>query len=86
MLRSTFFALGLFVGLWGVTFLYVDKIVMSGDHEERARGFRGMLTSPQLVERKTRDVLDPPEWAAFFLMSVGSVTMLYSVALPQKAS
>ena len=29
-------------------------------------------------------VFDPPEWLAFSLMSVGTVTMLYAIALPKR--
>ena len=29
-------------------------------------------------------VIDPPDWAAFSLMSIGSVTMLYSFAVPRR--
>jgi hypothetical protein len=41
------------------------------------------------VHRKTtagadcqREVIDPPDWSAFCLLSVGSVTILYALALP----
>lgn len=41
------------------------------------------------VHRKTtggtdcqRQVIDPPDWSAFCLLSVGSVTILYALALP----
>lgn len=83
MLRSTFFATGLFVTLWGVTFLFVDRMVLNVQQEpERESGFRAMLGLTTNVDRQK--VLDPPDWAAFSLMSVGSVTMLYSLALPKK--
>ena len=29
-----------------------------------------------------RQVIDPPDWSAFCLLSVGSVTILYALALP----
>ncbi|HEX6983981.1 MAG TPA: hypothetical protein VF170_01335, partial [Planctomycetaceae bacterium] len=29
-----------------------------------------------------REVIDPPDWAAFALLSVGGVTVLYALALP----
>ena len=45
-------------------------------------GIRGMLAK-QVVGRESRPILDPPDWAAFTLLSIGSVTMLYSVALPK---
>lgn len=82
MLRSTFFAMGLFVALWGVSFLMVDKVVLTlRDSTPKNPQMRGLfLTSGP--DRK--QVLDPPDWAAFSLMSIGAVTMLYSVALPRK--
>ncbi|MFQ5732113.1 MAG: hypothetical protein ACE5KM_09165 [Planctomycetaceae bacterium] len=84
MMRSTFFAAGLFVALWGAAFLFVDKVQMKmpGDPKPEP-GFRGFLTqvAPQPARRK---IVDPPDWAAFSLMSLGAVTMLYAVALPRK--
>jgi hypothetical protein len=83
MMRATFFAIGLFVTLWGAGLLVVDKFELNAKADEVPRtGFRGLFTSVTTPERK--QVIDPPEWAAFSLMSVGAVTMLYSVALPKK--
>ncbi|HUG90739.1 MAG TPA: hypothetical protein VML55_07900 [Planctomycetaceae bacterium] len=102
MFRSMFFASGLFVTLWGVTFLFVDRLVLNNKADDaveaaeaqvqqvRRTGFRGMLgprqepvaAAPQPREEGT--VVDPPDWAAFSLLSIGSVTMLYAVALPRK--
>lgn len=82
MIRATFFSLGLFVFLWGVTFLFVDKMIMaSKDEDARPKEFRGLFTS---INADHQAVFDPPEWCAFSLMSVGSVTMLYAVALPRR--
>ncbi|MBS0205081.1 MAG: hypothetical protein JSS49_19430 [Planctomycetes bacterium] len=81
MLRSACFAAGLFVGLWGLSFLAIDKLVMF-QPEERDPGIRGMLAK-QIVNKEARPVIDPPDWAAFTLLSIGSVTMLYAVALPK---
>lgn len=84
MLRASAFAFGLFVALWGASFLVIDKIVLFDPPEEKA-GIRGMLTKHN-VDFEERPVIDPAEWTAFLLMSMGSVTMLYSIALPKKAS
>jgi hypothetical protein len=84
MIRAIFFAGGLFVALCGTSFLMVDKMVLtaSASHtEERTREFRGLFMEDADSDRK---VFNPPEWAAFCLMSVGTVTMLYSVALPKR--
>lgn len=82
MLRSVFFAGGLFVTLWGASFLLVDKMVLHAKDESPPEpGFRGFFTTLNAEQQK---VFDPPDWAAFSLMSVGTVTMLYAVALPKK--
>ena len=81
MMRSVFFSAGLFVALWGVSFLLVDKVVLNVKDDSRQTSFRGLFTS---VSPERKQVFDPPDWAAFSLMSVGAVTMLYSVALPKK--
>ena len=82
MLRSTFFATGLFVLMVGGSFLLVDKFVLNlKDESKEKAGFRGMFTT---VTPDRRRVFDPPDWAAFSLLSIGSVTMLYSIALPGK--
>jgi hypothetical protein len=84
MLRSTFFAIGTFVFLCGISFLFVDKMVLKMTEEPiRQQGFRGMFAQNQQTAAQGK-VLDPPDWAAFSLLSIGSVTMLYSVALPKK--
>ena len=82
MMRSSFFSIGLFVVLWGVSFLFVDKLILKNTGDESPNlGLRRMFTSNNARREK---VFDPPDWAAFSLMSVGAVTMLYAVALPKK--
>jgi len=82
MLRSSFFSAGLFVALWGVSFLMVDKVVLNVKADKsKPSGFRGLFTG---VSPERKQIFDPPDWAAFSLMSVGTVTMLYAVALPKK--
>jgi hypothetical protein len=61
----------------------VDKIVLHNPPEDRA-GIRGMLAKHQ-IDDEALPVIDPADWAAFLLMSLGSVTMLYAVALPKKS-
>ncbi len=85
MLRSAFFSMGLFVTLWGTSFLFADKIVLhdNGQKLERDKNIRAMLSNQQ-IEKDIRRVIDPPDWAAFSLLSLGTVTMLYAVALPTR--
>jgi hypothetical protein len=81
MVRAVFFSLGLFIALWGGAFLVIDKLVLSTDDAPGQSGFRGLFGGVASARKK---VVDPPDWAAFSLMSVGTVTMLYAVALPKK--
>ena len=82
VVRSMFFSLGLFIALWGGAFLLVDKLVLNTDSDPSAQGgFRGLFGGASQSKKK---VIDPPDWAAFSLMSLGTVTMLYAVALPKK--
>jgi hypothetical protein len=83
MLRGTFFSIGMFVALWGVSLFFVDKVVLKvADDNARTPGFRGMFAGNQPQQRQR--VIDPPDWVSFSLLSVGAVTMLYAVALPHK--
>lgn len=83
MLRGTFFSIGMFITLWGVSLLFIDKLVLNMPEDGGARNanFRGMYQGNQQGKQK---IIDPPEWAAFSLLSVGAVTMLYAIALPKK--
>jgi hypothetical protein len=81
MVRAVFFSLGLFIALWGGAFLVIDKLVLVSDEAPVQAGFRGLFGGAVAAKKR---VVDPPDWAAFSLMSVGTVTMLYAVALPKK--
>ncbi len=82
MLRAFFFAGGLFIAMWGITFTMVDQMVFTWKEPppQRDPEFRGFFTK---LNDQRQPVLNPPQWAAFTLMSIGTVTMLYSVALPK---
>ena len=85
MLRSFFFAGGLFVALWGSAFLLIEEVVLTFKDEhvqERDPDFRGLFMS---IDENDRQIFSPPDWAAFSLMSIGTVTMLYSIALPKRS-
>ncbi len=82
MIRSTFFALGLFLAACGASFLVVDKFVLNFKGQPASEeGIRALFVS---ITPDRQKVFDPPQWLAFSLMSVGSVTVLYSLALPKK--
>ena len=84
-MRATFFAIGLFVTLWGISLLFIDKVALKSkaDEAQPNEGFRAMIGMRNEPYQQQK-VLDPPDWVAFSLLSVGSVTMLYSFALPRK--
>lgn len=82
MVRATFFAAGLFVALVGGGFLLVDKVVLNVRPDApQMEGFRGLFSG---VTPDRKAVFDPPDWAAFSMMSIGTVTMLYAAALPKR--
>ena len=81
MLRAVFFSMGTFVLLCGASLLLVDELVLNLKDESRSlAGTRFFTTTNSNRQR----VVDPPDWAAYCLMSVGSVTVLYAVALPRR--
>ena len=76
--------MGLFITLWGVSFLFVDKLMIKAKEvPPQQQAFRGFFAAVTPNGNKHR-IIDPPEWAAFSLLSIGTVTMLYSVALPRR--
>ena len=82
MWRAFFFSTGLFVTLVGASFLLVDKMTLNVKADApKGKGFRGMFTG---VSPDKKMIVDPPDWAAFSLMSVGTVNLLYTFALPKK--
>ena len=82
MIRAVGFAVGLFLCMCGGTLLYVDKLILFEKPPDEL-GLRGMLVM-ETIEQETRPVVDPADWMAFSLLSIGSVTTLYSVALPKR--
>ena len=82
MVRTTFFAIGFCLAMFGASFLLVDKFVLKLKSDSRRDpGTRALFVS---LSPDRQNVFDPPDWLAFSMLSVGSVTMLYSIALPKK--
>jgi hypothetical protein len=80
MIRSFFLSLGLITGLLGVSCLAIDRVVLKTPSDRRALpGLRNLVTG---VSNDRKQVIEPPDWMAYALMSVGSVMTLYTVALP----
>jgi hypothetical protein len=82
MVRSCFFAAGLFVTLWGISLLFIDKLVLNTPADGERENFISAMVSTVTPEKQK--MIDPPDWIAFSMMSIGAVTMLYAVALPKK--
>lgn len=82
MLRATFFALGMFVLMWGACLFYVDEFVLAA----RSDAPGGMRINGRYTTFNTKDrlTIDPPEWAAVGLLSLAAVTLIYSIALPRE--
>ncbi len=82
MIRSFFLSLGLIVGLLGVSCLAIDRIVLKTRADRPAPvGLRTIVTG---VSADRKQVIQPPDWLAYAMMSTGSVLTLYTVALPGK--
>ena len=91
MIRSFFLACGTFISLCGGLLLLVDRVVLT---DMAARHFHaGSATTAAMPLEKpagsetpwrfvTHDTVDPPDWSAFGLLSLGGVTLLYTFSLP----
>jgi len=74
MWRTLFIALGLYAVIVGIECLVIEKAVLAKHAAPQEAG----VAAPG-----SRDFV-PPDWAPWSLMSVGAVTMLYSVTLPKR--
>lgn len=93
MIRAAFFACGFFVTLCGAAMLFIDRVVLT---DYTGRCLRQTVSEVAKKEPAAwrliydvdhesiggREVVDPPDWAGFCLLSVGGVTLLYSLCLP----
>jgi len=77
-MRSTFCGIGLFVLMWGSVFLFADQLEIRP--HQNLSSLSGWWTSWKNGEA----VFHPPEWAAFSLLSAGSLMVLYAIGLPQR--
>lgn len=80
MIRSLFFGLGAFVGLWGMSLFAVDGVLLRLDQEANHSRVVRRLSS---LSSDGRRMIDPPDWVGYTLVGMGGLTMLYSVALPR---
>jgi hypothetical protein len=61
--------------------------IAASDQTAEPRGWKLVYASRRVEEAGAemdppRQVIDPPDWAAFGLLSAGGVTVLYALALP----
>jgi hypothetical protein len=83
MWRSFFLAIGLYVALFGVQCLGVQKFILKTREQVVAKegGPLGGPPKPQLGPNKE---FVPPPWAPWSLMSTGAVVCLYSFTIPKR--
>jgi hypothetical protein len=83
MWRSFFLAAGVYSCLLGLQCLTIDKAILHGREPSPTR-ILGVSMNPMSLERSKE--LTPPDWAPWSLMSLGAVTVLYSITLPARAA
>lgn len=88
--RNQFFFLGIMVLLLGLQFRCVETYVLSQEATEflaKRVGDPATSTSASLLSitpgqsGAVRKVIQPPDWIAWCLMSIGAVFMLHSLAM-----
>ncbi len=79
MIRSFFLSIGMFVLLCGAAFLMVDKIVLNSGPKQGQQEISPLQSVFLRVNQENRHELTPPDWSAFGLMAMGSITILYTV-------
>jgi len=79
MIRSSILSLGMFVLLCGAAFLMVDRIVLKSGPGQSEQEMTALQSYFLQVNQNNKHELTPPDWTAFGLMAVGSLTILYTV-------
>lgn len=80
MVRSFFFAVGIYVVTCGLTCLIVDKVTFHPRVAARESSGNQQLLVSATQYRSVE--FQPPAWLSFSLMTLGTVTTLYAIALP----
>jgi hypothetical protein len=87
--RHQFLFIGLFVLLIGLQFRYVSAYVLSPEATrflaERTGQSNAAFSALSAATGSAgpQKVLEPPDWLAWCLMSVGAVLCLHSLAMPR---
>lgn len=83
MLRTIFFSIGLATLLWGLPLFFVDKVTLN-QRGERVSQRQAVVRAVSAPGRDGGLEINTPIWLAYMLVTAGSLTMLYSVALPRR--
>ncbi len=78
MWRAFFWAVGLFVLLLGAQCLVIEKALLRQKVTQNA-------PLPWLKPQKQAKELNPPDWAPWSLLSLGAITILYSITIPRRS-
>ena len=81
MWRAFFLAAGAYSCLLGLQCLTIDKAILTSREPTPSR-IMGLNFNAMSSERNKE--LTPPDWAPWSLLSLGAVTLLYSVTLPAR--
>ena len=76
MAKAFILALGICACVLGGEFLITDRFIMNEPVDVEESGWF------QQAQAKNKEFV-PPEWAAWSLLSAGSVVILYALALPK---
>ncbi len=79
MWRAFFWAVGLFTLLLGAQCLMIDKALLR----------KRVADKPSLPWAKAKmrpKEFVPPDWAPWSLLSLGAITILYSITIPRRAA
>ncbi len=79
MIRSFFLSVGMFVLFCGAAFLVIDRIVLKTGQEQGNQEIAAVQSYFLQVNGDNKHELTPPDWSAYGLMAVGSLTILYTV-------
>jgi hypothetical protein len=80
MWRAFFLACGIFACILGAECLAVDTFVWAGDSQPAPGSPATVFGSPPAIATPRQD-LQPPDWAAWSLLSSGAIVILYSLTL-----
>jgi hypothetical protein len=86
--RNQFFMAGLVFLFLGIQFRLIDSFTLNekttrflaSRMQDKSQASTGLLAQATPMARK---VLQPPQWVGYALLSVGSVLVLHSLAMPK---